>query len=760
MGRKKKKFDGKLCGRNELIAKKIELWTGVRRDRKKVSSHIQVLKNYMIDNPRWMQHVLTSDTKSIAAHPSTFPELDFDRMGDEEINSYARSRFGHIGQAAYSGAVPLPPPGDILGSNAPGRGPRLNRIEFEMFVLSPTKEKVHNYTTSQVETAARSWGLEEIRNWHMSFPILESYYDQGQLNTDVILIESTLDLLSEYPPKNSTLSIRFKVNMTGVSGHERWSTRADYYENNGQPVDMRRFYEMNNIRRASPWDTPNIFRGSEDSDVKLEIPLQSAWWVQLFTKMACRKQEIKHDPYLSQQEDDWSRRYLQEMSVMQELWVNPGLDGTSDSRVAIILWKFLQARPGKAGTTTWRKIRPPPERIKIHSPGQSPAPALQHSMVLDTALQNLAMPQAVSVHAERFLQNSNLFTEDLERLVAEPQSARESASPALSLDYTTSFPSSTSTSFPPSVTHGQLSHEDSQESACYSQESDCSRTGSLDAQHPFAFSRKSTCTYAEPSMYHDDQRYLPDSHGFELHDPTCYPQQSFDSMSHFQSPSQYESYDGELNSHGSYEGPFAAHEFIGGQIQLSFQNHDMLLHTHPHHPPSNISHAEHPAETDEPTGAPKLHQATHGFPRGESNAMAEDLGQHAEFDFSALDAHFAPDQIEVLGIEDSTYVRNGELTELLHNHETVQDLDGQQKQSEIREQSPVSSANQFDDETFVMVEHGGALGEMKEVKIEDDHDFGGRLGMGDRFEKQGRAVDEQEEYDSHDYEDHDHGRYN
>ncbi|KAL9007029.1 MAG: hypothetical protein Q9188_000233 [Gyalolechia gomerana] len=702
MGRKKKKFEGKLCGRNELIAKKIMLWTGVNRDRKKVSSHIQVLKNYMIDNPRYK--------KSTAAHPSTFPELDFDNMGEEEINSFARSRFGNIGQAAYPDAVPLPPPGGILGSNAPDRGPRLNRIEFEMFVLSPTKEKVHNYTSNQSETAARSRGLEEIRNWHTSFPLLEKYYDQGQPDTDIILIESTLDLLSEYPPKNSTLSIRFMVNMTGVSGHEQWSTRADYYENNGQPVDMRRFYEMNNIPRASPLDTPNIFRGSENSDVKLEIPLQSAWWVQLFTKMAARKQEMKHDLYLSKQEDEWSRRYLQEMSVMQELWVNPGLDGASDSRVAIILWKFRQTRPDEAGTTTWRKLRPPPERIKIHSPRQSPAPALQHSMVLDSALKNLAMPQAVSVHAERFLQNSNLFAEDSERIVAEPHSARESASPALSLDYTTSFPSSTSTSFPPSVTHGYLSHEESQESGCYSQESDCSRTGSLDAQYPFAFSQKSTYTYTEPRTYHDDQRYLSDSHGFELHDPACYPQPSFDSISHFHAQSQYEPYNGELNVHGSYDSSFAAHDFTGGQIQLSFQNHDLLSHAHPP-PPSDVPHLEHPSESDEQMGAPELHAATHDFTGDGSGAMAEEQAQHAGFDFSAIEAHFTPDQVEALGVHDPAYTRHGELGEPLHDHEPLQDLDGPQTHSnDSAGRSLVITGNQFDDTAFVQVEHGDVLG--------------------------------------------------
>ncbi|KAA8612463.1 TEA domain containing protein [Pyrenophora tritici-repentis] len=44
MGRKKLMFEGKLRGRNELIQNSISRDTGIRRDRKRVSSHLQVLK--------------------------------------------------------------------------------------------------------------------------------------------------------------------------------------------------------------------------------------------------------------------------------------------------------------------------------------------------------------------------------------------------------------------------------------------------------------------------------------------------------------------------------------------------------------------------------------------------------------------------------------------------------------------------------------------------------------------------------------------
>ena len=50
-GRKKEDLGGKKCGGNEFISDYIEKHTGVYRNRKQVSSHIQVLKAFLQDNP-------------------------------------------------------------------------------------------------------------------------------------------------------------------------------------------------------------------------------------------------------------------------------------------------------------------------------------------------------------------------------------------------------------------------------------------------------------------------------------------------------------------------------------------------------------------------------------------------------------------------------------------------------------------------------------------------------------------------------------
>lgn len=667
------------------------------------------------DSPGLKHATLIKDSSSTAAKASILDNIDTRElnMEDGEMALYARSYYGDPGQWACSNALSLPPPHGILGSNAPGRGPFVNRIEFEMYVQSPDKESIHSYTSNQTEIGAPSRALEDVSNWRSSYPLLEEYYENGQLDSEIILIESNLNVLGEYPPIGSTLSIDFRVNIAGLAGQKQWSLKSEYYENQGQLVDMRTFYARHNIRKSFPWDTPNIFQGAAGSDVALEIPLHSPWWVQLFTKMATRKRETKHDPYLSQQEDEWSRRYLEDMSIMQELWVDRGIDGSPGSRVAIILWQFSQAH-GAAGTTTWRKLKSPPARIQINSPSQLHPPPLAHSVVLDSALQSLAMPQAISVNTERFLHNVDLFTDGIERIDTQSQSARGSESPALSPDYTTSFPSSTSTSFPPSITHGYLSHEDSQESACFSQESDVSRKGSLDAQYPFAYSQKSAYSYQEPRTYGDDLRYLSDNHAFDTQDPAYYSQQSFDSIPHYHAEAHYDSLDGEPPHDSSFAGP----DFTGGKIQLSFQQHDVLANTQVV-PALGMAHVGHAPEAQDHAVVQALHPTIQGFLAVVADTAAVGHVHHEDFDFSTLESHFTPEEIAALRMQDPEHHQPGGLGALLHDRSVVPNFNHLHASFHgSGEHLIMDTLNHVDDDALVRMEHGVVLREVSGKEIE------------------------------------------
>lgn len=644
--------------------------------------------------------------------------MDIANLNGEDIYTYAETHYGTAVRSEY-----WPPPTEILGSNAP----LLNRIGFEMSVISPTKEDIHRYTSIQTDIARPQRALEEIRDWRTMFPRLEDYYEKGQLDSEIIMIDSNLNLLASLPPKGSHLSTCFKVNIAAASGHDKqWSAEPEYYENNGQPVDLMAFYTRNKIRRDTHWEKPIISQGPASSEIELEIPMQSAWWVQLFFRMAAHRQAAEGDARLMQQEDEWSRRYLEELSVMQEVWVTSGSEA-SRKRVAIILWRFSQTRGADAGLTTWRRLTPPPKRCQVNSPIQSPTPPLQYSMVLDSTLENIAMPQPVSVHAERFLhQQSNIFSEDSEQIVGRVPSSQGSPSPALSPEYTASFPSSTTTSFPPSVTHGYLSHEESLDSACYSQESHLYRQDSFASQSSLVYTHESNYRYKEAETNADDLNYFSQNPGLMSQDPAYYSQQSLDAIPHFRSP-DYEPYDEEPDHEGSNN----THDFSAGHIQLSFHQHDGTLNPYPPPyiaPSSQIPHTDHPPQADDQIGDQEVDPTIHDFPHHESDPMSAQLPPHADFDFSALETHFTSEELAAI---------------------RSQDFDEYQVQTTIKcaEQSFVMTAEKHSSDTVIEqdAEHGAVLGEVVDEDIvEEDVVPGADEGFGfEEVEEENQAVDGQ-----------------
>lgn len=298
----------------------------------------------------------------------------------------------------------LPPPHYTLGSNMQDAGTKnIHGFSFDMWVSAPQQanridKALHAYTRLQgdLHHPAPPMPLENVNGWRASFPHLSSIIDglNGPLDCDIILLEVNLQLMNDFPPSGSRLGIQLDLDfghptagdVLMVSQMENWTCSTRLYE------DGRELQET-----YHPLSKP------QSSKVK---PLfESSWWARLFTELTQDKRiaEDSGQPESVHATDERTRRFFRSLSAVQEIRAVPpsrrmsnqfqGHQGDESERMAILVWKFRQTRPNEVGTTTWRRLIPPPDRTTTNSPrpnsGVDLPPLSLDSILLNKPSQNV-----------------------------------------------------------------------------------------------------------------------------------------------------------------------------------------------------------------------------------------------------------------------------------------------------------------------------------------------------------------------------------